>query len=932
MKNYFLKITCIIFLTFFCVNQLVALNIEKLAVSSNARFLTTESGAPFFPIADTAWQMPWKLSRDDVLSYLQTRKDQKYNIINMVAFAMENTAANVYGDQPFQISGGQYIPTQPITTPGNDPNNSTEYDYWDHLEFIIKSAQDEGLYVVLLPAWGSRIAGAWGSGTPTDDIILDVNNASNYASWISARFSNYTNIIWMLGGDRSAVYDSYDYRPVFRKMADGVLAGNSSRPLLMSYHPQKWKPNSSEWFHNDSWLSFNSIQDEPSDQILAISNDYSLLPTKPTWLFEGGYEERSKPDGVYTDWQVRFQAYQTVFAGGFGYTYGHMSIWDFASDWKSKMQSPGAKDMQYLSFLMASMSSTQFFDLIPDQSLIDGDTGSMTGSEGMFSTCIVATRTISNDLAMVYSANGRNLRVKMSQLADTPMRALWFNPRDGAVTLISSNIVSGAGAPIHEFDPPGATVNGNDYVLVLDLGSGLTPDPPPGPEPDPDHGEAFFGDTFNNVSSGTINDETTASNRQFGTLAPLDYTGDGDSLSHAIIGDSSKPGKLILESEPYISPNHNFTDIGTNFVIEFDVKLNRLSGTAWAGLGLHIGAEDPHDVMNGNNTGINWWLQKGDGGQVLLSAGNVVALGNRSLFHNSELAKFEDEPVHVNCVVSTKSFGGSDKVTTACFVNGEPITAQQRNGSSGYGTVFELNQSFTNNYIIYGFSKDASVSCNFDIDNFIIRKTEPEITDYDWTDDASSLISSSKTYTHAVNCFGNDVTINGVQFTGAPDGSQPYDDDITWVMTDYHNNWGIGTGTESTAITGSGANLATSYFYSRISSTLMLFNLTPGENYTLILYNNSTASGPDTRLVPSDSGAAVSVLNQNKGKGNIFRYTYTAPANGTFSITFDNSPVDSGDAFQNWRLYAFSNEVAIPECSLFFGFLSMAFLFVRRLK
>jgi len=299
-----------------------------------------------------------------------------------------------------------------------------------------------------------------------------MSNAKTYATWISNRLKNYTNIIWMIGGDRSAVYGSYDYRPVFREMAAGVLAGNANRPLLMSFHPRKWKPNSSEWFHNDTWLSFNSIQDQPLDQINATRYDYNLSPTKPTWLFEGGYEERSG----YGEWQVRFQAYQTVFAGGFGYTYGHMSIWDFDSDWKTKMQAPGANDMRYLYTLMTSMINTQYFNLIPNQSLIDGDTGSMSGSEGIYSTCIVATRTSNGDLAMIYSANGRNIRVKMSLLAGPTMTARWFDPRSGAWSDAGADIPSGSGAAIVEFNPPGSTVNGNDYILVLG-GEAAPPEP-----------------------------------------------------------------------------------------------------------------------------------------------------------------------------------------------------------------------------------------------------------------------------------------------------------------------------------------------------------------------------------------------------------------------------------------------------------------------
>ncbi|RLD11226.1 MAG: hypothetical protein DRI44_04115, partial [Chlamydiae bacterium] len=123
-----------------------------------------------------------------------------------------------------------------------------------------------------------------------------------------------------------------------------------------------------------------------------------------------------------------------------------------------------------------------FLTRIPDQSILDGDTGSMTGSEGMFSTCIAATRTSNGDNAMIYSANGRNIRVKMSRLAGTNMNARWFDPRSGLWSSAGSNIPSGTGAAIVEFDPPGSVANGNDYVLVLSLGDIPVP-PEPGPVP-----------------------------------------------------------------------------------------------------------------------------------------------------------------------------------------------------------------------------------------------------------------------------------------------------------------------------------------------------------------------------------------------------------------------------------------------------------------
>jgi len=285
---------------------------------------------------------------------------------------------------------------------------------------------------------------------------------------------------------------------VFRAMAEGVADGVNGidrqdtkadySTTLMSYHPRKWMPNSSEWFHNDAWLDFNSTQDRPKDQITAIKLDYGLSPVKPTWLFEGRYEDCVKKNEIYKDWQIRFQSYQTVFAGGFGITYGHMNTYGFNINavgmildpdkkWESSLDDPGAIDMQYLLKLMTSLSNDQFLDRIPDQSLIDGNEGGMKGSEGAISSRLQATRGCKGDYAMIYSANGRNIRLKMTRLAAPLMNAFWFNPRNGKWRIkdrdftnrkpFVKNIPSGPAAPIREFDPPGSVGHGNDWVLVL---------------------------------------------------------------------------------------------------------------------------------------------------------------------------------------------------------------------------------------------------------------------------------------------------------------------------------------------------------------------------------------------------------------------------------------------------------------------------------
>lgn len=125
----------------------------RLQVSDNGRFLVREDGSAFFPLADTAWQIAWRLKRHEIEVYLDHRCRQGFNTIAMVAFPMDGeVTANPYGDQPFAVAGTQYDPLQPLTTPGCNPKSAAEYDYWDHVEFVIDAAAARQMYVVLLPA------------------------------------------------------------------------------------------------------------------------------------------------------------------------------------------------------------------------------------------------------------------------------------------------------------------------------------------------------------------------------------------------------------------------------------------------------------------------------------------------------------------------------------------------------------------------------------------------------------------------------------------------------------------------------------------------------------------------------------------------------------------------------------------------------------
>jgi hypothetical protein len=185
-------------LVFFSILLLCILNsgTAQIQVSSNKKFLATKDGKPFFWLGDTNWEMFHRLNREEAEKFIGIRSEQGYNVLQIVALAEFNgiREPNRYGDYPLNNED----PTQLLITPGNNPDNSYEYDYWDHVDFIINKTAEKGMYVGLLPTWGDKVAHLWGEGP----MIFNEQNAEAYGTILAKRYASNWNIIWILGGDR----------------------------------------------------------------------------------------------------------------------------------------------------------------------------------------------------------------------------------------------------------------------------------------------------------------------------------------------------------------------------------------------------------------------------------------------------------------------------------------------------------------------------------------------------------------------------------------------------------------------------------------------------------------------------------------------------------------------------------------------------------
>lgn len=434
-------------------------SVGKLRISDNGKFFAKENGEPFFWLGDTGWLLFAKLNREDAEQYLENRRQKGFNVIQAMVLH-EVPAVNVYGDAALV---NQNVATPKITE-GNTFADSAQYDFWDHVDYVIDKAAEKGIYMALVPVWGSNVK----------DGFVTQQQAATYATWLAERYKDRPNIIWLNGGD----IRGDDSLQVWQTIGCTLQANDPNH--LVTFHP-RGRTQSSMWFHDAPWLDFNMFQsghrryDQDSTELnfgednwRYVQVDYQKEPVKPTLDGEPSYE--NIPQGLHDTTQPRWKAkdvrrygYWSVFAGACGFTYGDNAVMQmhkpsdeessFGAEefWYDAIHNPGAGQMIYLKKLMLSRP---YFERVPDQSII--------ADQGDQYDYLIATR--GKDYAFIYTYTGRNMKINMGKIARESVKATWYSPRDGDE--IAIGIFPNQG--VQEFNPPGMKEEGNDWVLILD--------------------------------------------------------------------------------------------------------------------------------------------------------------------------------------------------------------------------------------------------------------------------------------------------------------------------------------------------------------------------------------------------------------------------------------------------------------------------------
>lgn len=425
---------------------------EHLALSTNKRYLT-QGRKPFFWLGDTAWLLFCKLSEEDAYIYLKNRADKGYNFIQAVL---------VYAVPGMDDVNKMYIPNSDVSSE----------EYWLHCDRIIKMAEELGLYMGLLPSWGFLVKNG----------VITEENAGKYAEFLAKRYKDYSNIVWILGGDVNAS----GLENIYNILGRTLKAANPER--LVTFHPFG-RCRSSMWLNDADWLDFNMFQsghrrydqaalgawddvNKKTSEYLGEDNwkyvyiDRALTPVRPTLDAEPSYEWI--PQGLHDPnepyWKaadVRRYAYWSAFTGSCGHTYGDNSVMQFYGafpddtgsygpicGWKEALHHEGSGQMRYLKDLMCSVDFTEG---APRDDLLIGGQREKYERVAIFA---------GNDFTFVYSYTGHPFELDISGLGTAD--AWWLFPENGEYSYIGKT----SGDKFSAI-PPKVYTESKDIVLVL---------------------------------------------------------------------------------------------------------------------------------------------------------------------------------------------------------------------------------------------------------------------------------------------------------------------------------------------------------------------------------------------------------------------------------------------------------------------------------
>jgi hypothetical protein len=431
-------------------------------VSPDGRYFVHEDGAPFFWMADTAWNGPLLSSTPEWNQYVKERARQKFTAIQWVTTQFR---AAPEGDAQKQLAytGTDKISINPL--------------FFQRLDKRVEEMNKVGLLSVPVLLWAIN-----GGGNPkiNPGVSLPEDQAILLARYMVARWSGDA-VAWILGGDG-------DYRgeksEKWKRIGRAVFQDIAHAPVTMH-------PGGTQWiwkeFIEEKWFEFVGYQSGHGDDDKTmkwitegpLTQDWTKLPHRPFINLEPPYENHlayhsKKPHSAEN---VRRAIYWSLLcAPTAGVTYGGHGVWGWDDGtkpptdhpttgtplaWPKAMAMPAAEQMAHV---VNFFETIEWWRLRPAPFVVVNNPGTQTAAK-----FIAGAKSDKKDLMVVYVPEDRTVEIKLDAMPPSP-NVSWINPRNGE----KSPAVAVVTASTCQFPTPSE----GDWILFMKTDRKETPTEP----------------------------------------------------------------------------------------------------------------------------------------------------------------------------------------------------------------------------------------------------------------------------------------------------------------------------------------------------------------------------------------------------------------------------------------------------------------------
>ena len=410
-----------------------------IRIDADHRYLLDASGRPFLMQGEAAWSLIAELDRDEVDAYLADRKERGFNtlLVNLLEHRFSSQPPNnIYGTPPFEVPGDFATPNE---------------EYFQHADWVLERAAEEGFLVLLTPAYTGWIGGSdgWWEELKTSG----VETLREYGRYVGLRYTGMQNIIWTQGGDGD---------PPDKELIDAIADGihDADPDALQTVHTNRDTPPLEYWSGRD-WLAINNFY--TYDDVYSSAVQEYLRSSLPFFLMEAIYENEQD----ITTTQVRTQIYHAILAGATGHIFGNNPIWHFSSNglyesdqsWQEALDSPGTRSVTI---------AGEFFNSIPWWELSPDITGELIlDGVGEGDERGVAAVACDQSFGVVYIPTDRPLMLDLACFTASELRLSWRDPTAPTAPIVESWSLSNDSQ--YDLDPPGPnSASESDWLLTIE--------------------------------------------------------------------------------------------------------------------------------------------------------------------------------------------------------------------------------------------------------------------------------------------------------------------------------------------------------------------------------------------------------------------------------------------------------------------------------